>query len=1188
MAQRCWTTKQLQSITARGGSVLVSAAAGSGKTAVLVERVIQRITDTQHPVDINRLLIVTYTRAAAAEMRQRLSAALSEKIAAEPDNIHYQRQQMLLPQARISTIHGFCAGLLREQAGRAGLPIGFRVAEEAQTNLLSVQALEEVLEESYRRRESAFLSLAFQLNSQRDDRGLREAVKTAYDFMQAQPFPERWLRNQIDAYTAVCPLEKTAWIAPLLREVCFLLHGAIHFTDLALDAASEGLDVYRDVLKLDRLQLKSLLATIQPENEADRCGYADMVAALSGFSFARLPAARGKDTALQEGKERVKALREKVKKRVTKAKELLSNEDEAACRLDLAAMAPLVEALGDLVGRYTARFKQLKRKQRLLDYGDLEHECLRLLLDAETGQRTPLAVQLAETFDEIMVDEYQDTNAAQDALFQALSRQGENLFMVGDVKQSIYGFRQAMPEIFTRRRTSAAAFDPSAPQYPACITLENNFRSREQVTDTVNFLFRQVMQPALGGVSYDQQEALVCSVSYPPCDTADTEWLLIDQEQSESSVSLETAEVVAIAERIQQLMEEMTVKDGDGVRPLAYRDICILLRQRKHIRLFAKELNRLGIPIGAEGSDSLLSSVEVQTVLSLLRIVDNPLRDVEWAAVMLSPLYGFTPDALAHIRLMGGKKTPLYTALGQVAANSQEPLADLCKGLLQDVARLRTLAVSLPADRLLERIYREMGIEALFSACPGGRQKVANLYQLDRVARQFEQGGFRGLSAFMRYVDRLEEQGKDLPAGNTASQDGVRLMTVHGSKGLEFPVVILARLNVQMSQEDRKARLLFHATAGIGLQLRDEKENTKHSTLPFAGVKSARLQDGRAEDLRVWYVALTRAKEKLILVYTTRCLQKQLAALEEALPIDTRLSPDGVLYANSPGEWMLMAALRHPDFLPFRQSPSRTRSLSANTAWRVEVLTPRDKEDAAIDSSHVDTASPDDAVSAALRERLAYTYTYAPLGAVPAKLAASQLSHEAMSRQYIAQKRPAFLQKEGMTATQRGTALHTFMQFADYARAATDLMGEIERLVQADFLTQRQATALPTEKINRFFAGAVYARMAASPDCRREYSFAVTVPAGELTPLQPPLDAEPVLVQGIADCVFREGDGLVLLDYKTDHVKESAELVQRYRQQMLFYSRALETLLGLPVKEALLYSFHLDCGVTVDITEKQA
>ena len=1183
MAQRCWTTKQLQSITARGGSVLVSAAAGSGKTAVLVERVIQRITDEQRPVDVNRLLIVTYTRAAAAEMRQRLARALSEKIAEQPDNTHYQRQQMLLPQAHISTIHGFCTRLLREQAARAGLPIGFRVAEEAQAHLLAAQALDEVLEESYRGGQPAFLSLAFQLNSQRDDSGLRGAVESAYAFMQAQPFPQRWLRAQIDAYTAVSPLENTAWFAPLLQELGFLLQGAMHCIDVALETAA-GLDVYRDALQVDRAQLDALLARIQPEG-AQKPAYEDVVAAVQTFSFGRLPAVRAKDAAIEETKERVKALREKAKKKMTKAKELLT-EDEASCRRDLAAMAPLVEALGDLVSRYTARFTQLKREKRLLDYGDLEHECLRLLLDEESGQRTPLAVQLAETFDEIMVDEYQDTNAAQDALFQALSRQGENVFMVGDVKQSIYGFRQAMPEIFTRRREGAAPFDALAPQYPACITLENNFRSREQVTDTVNFLFRQVMQPALGGIAYDRREALVCSAAYAPCDTADTEWLLLDRAQSETAVAPEIAEASAIAARIRRLMDEMTVKDGDGVRPLAYRDICILLRQRKHIRLFVKELNRLGIPTGAESGDSLLSAVEVQTLLSLLRIVDNPLRDVEWTAVMLSPLYGFTPDALAHIRLLCGKKTPLYTALGQVADNPQEPLSGLCKALLQDVARLRVLAVSLPADRLLERIYRDMGVEALFAARPGGQQKVANLYQLDQVARQFEQDGFRGLSAFIRYIDHLEEQGKDLPAGNTANQDGVRLMTVHGSKGLEFPVVILARLNGQMSRADSHARLLFHATAGIGLQLRDEEESTKHNTLPFAGVKSARLQDGRAEELRVWYVALTRAKEKLVLVYTARDLKKQLAALEEDLPLDSRLSPDAVLYANAPGDWMLMAALRHPDFVPFRQHPDRTRSLCASTAWRVEVLAPRDTEATPGETPCLETASPDEAVSAALRRRLAYTYAYAPLSGVPAKLAASQLSHEAMSRQYIAQKRPAFLQQEGMTATQRGTALHTFMQFADYSRAAADLAGEIERLVQADFLTEKQGAALPRKKIARFFGSDVYARMAASPDCRREYSFAVTVPAGQLTPLQAPLDAEPVLVQGIADCVFREGDGLVLLDYKTDHVSEPDQLVQRYRQQMLFYARALEPLLGLPVKQALLYSFHLDSAVAVDIPEK--
>ena len=609
---------------------------------------------------------------------------------------------------------------------------------------------------------------------------------------------------------------------------------------------------------------------------------------------------------------------------------------------------------------------------------------------------------------------------------------------------------------------------------------------------------------------------------------------------------------------------------------MTYGDICILLRARKYMATYAKELGRLGIPTAADETGTFLSTPEIQTAMSLLRVIDNPLREIELTAVMLSPLYGFTADQVATVRL-AGKKAPLYTALSMV----EEPaLTALSRRLLDDLARYRTLAVCLPADRLLERLLRDTGLTAVFAARPGGSQRVANLHQLDKVARSFEQGGFRGLSAFVRYVDRLESQGKDLPAGNTLRPDGVRLMTVHGSKGLEFPVVFVSRLFGKSGGGDAAAKLLFHQDAGIGMKLWDEESLDKHTTLPFMGVQSARLQDERAEELRVWYVALTRAEEKLIFTYTSKKLPAKLAALEEALSAEEALAAETVLRSGSPGDWLLSAALRHPDFAGLRQNPD-TESLPCGTGWTVRIEQPQPPQEVSQTDDAVVEA--DAGQVARWQQRLDYAYPYEALGGVPAKLAASQLSHEAMSRDYIAKSRPAFLQKEGMTAAQKGTALHTFMQFADLTAAAADLPGEVQRLTAAGFLDEQQAAALDTDKIAHFLRGDLYARMAASPDCRREYHFCLSVPAGSLTDLPDELASEGVVVQGIADCVFREGDSLVLVDYKTDRVKTPEELTERYRSQMQFYKQALESLLCLPVTEVLLYSFALGKPVRVAI-----
>ncbi len=1174
MPTREWTDKQQQSIRARGGTLLIAAAAGSGKTAVLVERVLELITDEHHPVDIRRLLIVTFTRAAAAEMRTRLRAALSERAAADPHNPLYQQQQMLLPQAHISTVHGFCADLLRQFAAEAGLPTRMRVAEGNETTLLSNEALDNVLEESYRQRDPAFLAFAAQLGDRKNDNKLRQAILQAYTFMQAQPFPERWLTAQAEAYTAVCPVEDTPWFAPLRREVCFTLESCYQLARRVEHLCEHpDLENYRTAVAIDRQTIEAMLQAA-PTWSCD-----ELAAHLDAFALERLRAVKTDDAAALQNKKEISSIRERIRRQMKEIKgKCAYSTDEH--RQDLAVMAPIIDALHTLVRAYTAEFTRLKRQKKLLDYNDLEHECLRLLLNAETGEPTPLALEISTRFDHIMVDEYQDTNAAQDALFAAISRDGNNLFMVGDVKQSIYGFRQAMPTIFTARRDAYTPYSPDTPTHPAVITLENNFRSRRGVTDTVNFLFRQLMHRTLGGVEYDEREALVCSARYDDAPHDYAEWMLIDHAESDGEMDIDTAEIHAIARRIRELMDSMTVGQGDNIRPLAYGDICILMRTHAAAERYARELTALGIPAGAQSGGSIADTPEVTTALSLLRVIDNPLQEVSLTAVMMSPLYGFSADECGRIRLQGDG-APLYTAIEQYPRRdgADAALAAKCTALIADLRRARTMAVSMPADRLIERLYRDTGLVDVFAARHGGVQRVANLHQLDRMARSFEQDGFRGLSAFISYIDRLLEQGAPLAGGDTMQEDGVRVLTVHASKGLEFPVVFLAHLYGGWNNEDSRKKLLFHQQVGIGLRLRDEE--TERRTLPFDGVLAARRQDDRAEELRVWYVALTRAREKLITVISSRDLTQQLTRLEGQIAPDAALPSGVIMRAGSTADWMLLAALRHPSFAALRQDTQHTVSLAADTDWQVTVLTPTayiPDEQQAID----DTAAADDALCATLCEHAAYTYPHAALAGIPAKLAAGALSHAAMHRAHIATARPAFLQTEGMTATQKGTALHAYMQYADYAAAAADPLTEADRLVQDGYITARQREALTADKIAAFFASPLYARMAASPDCRREYHLTVSVPASTIDPAV--TDDETVVVQGIADCVFREDGHLVLVDYKTDRVGTDQELADRYRSQLAFYKQALEQILGLPVTEALLYSFHLGHEVAVDIS----
>ena len=1172
--KREWTKHQQYGFSVHGGSLLLSAAAGSGKTAVLVERVIRMITDPENPVDVDRLLIVTFTRAAAAEMRQRLSDALAKKMAEQPDNMQYARQQMLLAQANISTIDSFCVRLLQEFAAQTDLPVGFRVDEGNRTTLLRSRALDTVLEESYRGQDPAFMQLARQLCDSRGDGELRKAVNTAYEFMQAQPFPGRWLQQQMDRFTAVTPLKEAPWMKPILTRVEHLLEGIKQLADSAYAVALKGdLEYYIQSLQTDVENIHRLY------DGYPHMTYDELYHALDALEVTKVKGKPYKDPFQRECLEQAKALREIMIKRVKAIKKLIPFTEQQ-CRDDLQQSAPLIEALCGLVARFAACYTDLKRQQKLVDFSDLIHEALTLLCDPDTDAPTPLARQLSQRFEEIMVDEYQDCNAAQNALFRALSKDESNLFMVGDVKQSIYVFRQAMPEIFARRLSDYPPYTEGG-DLPAVITLGNNFRSREDVTESVNFLFSQLMNEQLGGVAYGDEEKLIFSATdYPPSEQYRTEWMLLDKRDA---VDVTEAEMEArqIAARIHRLMKEMTVKDTDQAgepiqRPLTYGDICILAQKRTNYPAFVKEFERAGIPLSTDKGDDFLSTPEVSAAVSLLRVIDNPLLDVALTTVMMSPLYGFSPDDMAQVRLIGGKYAPLYVAVEQAAADAEAPLAGRLTAFLKEIRRFRTLAATLPAAALLETVYRDTAIEAVYSARVGGQQRVANLRQLDRMARGYVQGEFRGLSAFVRHLDYLEESGSKVEGGAVTGDDSVRIMTIHGSKGLEFPVVFVARLCNQKSNDSDK--LAFHNTAGIGIRLVDEERHIAHTPMTYIGVAAACSTDHAAEELRLMYVAMTRAREKLILVYSIPNPDKELMAAAGEATGGEPIRPDTVLSAQRPGQYLLAAAIRHPDFISVRPYGYRD-TLPCDVSWAVSRPAPIKEVEAA--TQEPTAAQADPALVDTLRERIDYRYPHGALFGVPAKLTASQLSHHQMQKKNITAARPAFLQEEGMTAAQKGTVTHTFMQYADYAAAHRDLTGEIARLTDAGFLTHRQAAALNEGRLTAFFEGDLYRRMAAAKQVWREYSFAVSVDADTVADLPAELSEEQVLVQGIADCVFLEEDGLVLVDYKTDKVKDAAELADRYRSQLLFYKQALEQLLEQPVKDMLLYSFHLGHVVEV-------
>lgn len=1178
MAKREWTPAQNHCIHDTGGTLLVSAAAGSGKTSVLVERIIQKVTHPDHPISVDHLLVMTFTNAAAAEMKQRIAKELASRLSATPDDIHLQRQQLALPRAAFGTVHSFCFNLIRENAYRLNLSPQFKIAEEQQLLLLRKEAMEETLSFCYEQRDARFLELVQMLSNGKNDKKLMGAVESIYNFIQSHPYPELWLSQMETVYDANEPIQDTVWGKLLLRELTDRLTGyqKLLSTAAALCEGDEMLTAnYLPSLAMDVATLTDLLNDIQNGLAWDEC-----FLRAEAFSLTDVTAVR--KTTDENAKRRITDLRESVRKRI-KSSANFSVGTQAQCLADLKNTGRIVSALYEVVRRFSACFAEKKRLHNLLDFNDAEHYALQLLTETDdSGSYRPsaLARELSKQYDEIMVDEYQDTNASQDALFSAISKQETNLFYVGDVKQSIYRFRQAMPELFIRRRNTYAPYGGGV--YPATITLGNNFRSRLEVTDAVNFLFRQLMSEQTGDIRYGDQEALVCSAEYPQETGHETECLILDKSQwKDTDLTDDTAQARMIAERIHHFTSVPCVSENGSSRPARYGDICILLRSKKeHAAAYRDELERLGIPVAHESSQSFLSAVEIRLALSLLRTIDNPMLDVSLSAVMLSPLFGFTPDELTQIRLCS-PESPLYFAVSVARKHDEAILAERCTTFLQQLDLYRSWAASLTVDALVRRIYEHTSLPELMLTRTGGTARKNNLQQLHDLCRRFDSNGFRGLSAFIRYIDLLQEQGGDFPAASSAGAgDAVSILSVHASKGLEYPIVFLAGLGTEFNTRALSDDLLLHPSLGAGIRYRDPQTLNRYDTLPRKALSIALRNDSLEEELRVLYVAMTRAREKLVLVLAQKDPLSRLEELACSLTPTEELPPSLVFSARSMGDWVLAALLRHPSSAQLRHDIEREDLplLSAQTNWHISLCNVPLKTSDAPSNEEI-PAKADPAVVDGIRQRMAYHYPNQALSCLPAKLAASQVAHQKASTAVIAHSRPSFMSKNGLTPSERGTAMHTFMQFCSFEKASCDLISEITRLTAMGFLDDQQAESLDQKRLSAFFKGDLYRRIQASDRVLREYHFTSRMPAAALDPTLK--TDEFLVVQGIADCVFKENGKLVIVDYKTDHVDHPNQLIERYRPQLDLYRDALAKALELPVAECLLYSFALNQTITI-------
>lgn len=1190
-----WTDEQWQAIYATGKHTLVAAAAGSGKTAVLVERIIQKILHKEQPIDVDRLLVVTFTNAAAAEMRQRIGEALEKALEREPHSLHLRRQLGLLQKASISTIHSFCLDVIRKYYYVIGIDPVFRIADEGEMALLKEEVLETLFEQYYAENDEAFLAVVDRYTSDRTDADLQTLILRLYEFSRSHPNPDEWLQQIVDMYDVAehARIDDLPYAHYLFQAVDLTVEAAEQRLLQALQKTKEpgGPDYLHDTLVSDQQVIAKL-------KEARHESWQKLHEAMKNVSFATAKK-KPKDGAYDEQLvDDVKKLRDQVKKEIgSLAEELFSFQPGTYIR-HLREMKPIVATVVQMVQRFAALLQAKKDEKGIVDFSDLEHYCLHILRAPSPEHElkpSEAALYYRAQFAEVLVDEYQDTNMVQESILRLVSNDDEatgNMFMVGDVKQSIYGFRLAEPSLFLQKYDRFTKDGEGGLR----IDLAKNFRSRKEILDATNFIFRQLMTEAIGDMRYDDEAALrFGALDYPEKQVpVECVWLNEAKEESEEEEQQEdvtTAQLEArwIAKKIKQLLAEpFFVYDRrlKGERRLMYRDIVILCRSMSSASAMLEEFRKQNVPVYAELSSGYFSATEVSIMLSLLKVIDNPYQDIPLAAVLRSPIVGLSENDLARIRL-AKKDGAFYEALLAFVEHPQddEALGEKMKWWLTKLSEWRTAARQKPLADLIWQLYRETNFYDYIGGMPGGKQRQANLRALYDRARQYEQTSFRGIFRFLRFIERLKEREDDFGAARSLieQEDVVRMMTIHKSKGLEFPVVFLAGAAKSFNMQDLRGDYILDKDFGLGMRFVHPTWRASYPTVVQLAMKKKMKFQLLAEEMRILYVALTRAKEKLYIVCTAKDIEAKKKKWQEVTYTSTWELPAYVIEkAKSYADWIGYALARHPQGIC-----SSSTVLHDPSLWDIHIVSAHslEQEDEQA-NEHRDIVEAIQQLQPVpmkseyeqeVKRRLFWTYTYADATVLRAKQSVSELKrqrdiyggHAEQPFRKDLIERPRFLQAKTMTPAERGTIMHLVMQHIDVTKEVTvdAVQEQIARMVNGEWLTEEQVKAVDVESIVAFFNTPLGKRMQRATRLEREVPFY----------LAHEMEGETVVVQGVIDCVFEDGHGLVLIDYKTDRVSwmndPKEQLKRRYKGQLALYREAIEAIWKKEVTETYVYAF---------------
>jgi len=1284
-----WTKEQSKAIEEKGKDILVAAAAGSGKTAVLVERIIRKITDPNDQLNVDELLVATFTKAAAAEMKERIRESLEKIVFQEPENEHVRRQLALINRASITTLHSFCKDVIKRFYHTIDLDPSFRVANDTESVLIRQDVLDALMEEKYESMINGdmFWVMTEWFGGERDDAALFRLVQELYNASISHPDPFGWLQEM--ALLLDGPEAGDRWFSSLMVDVRLELQSILAILKDALQVATSpgGPTPYIDTLTNDMASVKTLIT-------ASETTWENLHQSFQMDVFKRLKPCK-KDDYDMEMIQQVKDYRDAAKKVLLKVNEDLFKRSIEQYRSEMVSMAPIIRELIDLVTVFGERYQLAKKERNLVDFSDLEHFCLQVLSsELREGELVPSAAAISykKQFKEVLLDEYQDTNRVQEAIITLISRQEPgNRFLVGDVKQSIYRFRLAEPGIFLEKYNR---FPKEGSGDALRIDLARNFRSRREVINAANFIFRQIMSERVAEVPYDNDAELIYGSNYPeaPMEQGyEAELLLIDRDKgTEHSAYQETIgkdvgdyiqieaddlepariEAKAVVQEINRLMGhtgdmkfQVFDKKLGELRPIAYRDIVILMRStHASAPVFFEEFKLNGIPAHAELNTGYFTATEVETMIALLQIIDNPYQDIPLAAVLRSPMVGLSADDLANVRAKyrrgdfyeavvkyAGEDLPsdqeqgdVLLSLKEVAAASEVPVtknrdetALKISGFLKHLENWRTDAREGTLADLIWRIYRDTNYYDFIGGLPGGVQRQANLKALFDRARQYEATSYRGLFRFLRFIERMKEAGNDLGIAKSVGEQEnvVRIMSIHKSKGLEFPVVFVVGMGKQFNQRDLNGHFLIHKELGFGPKFVDTDKRMCYPSLSYLAIKRRMRMEMLAEEMRVLYVALTRPKEKLYLVGAVRGLEKKINSWSKDIFQDELPLPDHELAkASSYIDWIGPALVRHPDAEVFRNVVALGKAgslVSEESKWNIRIINAsslaqvtslpavslvnenikRERIDSVMNHRSISGTATD--FKEAIESNFNWVYPMIEGSMIFSKTSVTELKrigeinptlrdsfggngnipHFMMGDSEskgstVISRRPRFMEERSVTAAERGTAFHTLLQNLHFYKGRitkTDIRDCLENLVDARLLTISQADAVDVDQIVQFFKQDIGKRILSSKKIMREVPFSYGLAAADVYPyISDEISEEVILIQGVIDCLFEVEEGLVLLDYKTDSTKGKTvdQLVEKYRLQISLYVRAIEKILKRPIVEKYLYFFdggHLIC-----------